>query len=117
MDAGVWAVAPIERRPAPSGWRNYAVLGEIDGGLECSSVEQLIGQKRRFILEQRDSSRMPLSDESVDYVVTDPPYFDSVQYSDLSHYFRVWLEWFLPNGANWTFAPLSSAVAATVLVY
>jgi len=113
MDAGVWAVAPIERKPAPTGWRKYAVLGEIDGGLECSSMEQLIGQKRRFILEQRDSSRMPLPDESVDYVVTDPPYFDSVQYSDLSHYFRVWLQWFLPNDANWTFAPLSSAVAET----
>ena len=113
MNAGVWAVAPIERKPAPTGWRKYAVLGEIDGGLECSSMEQLIGQKRRFILEQRDSSRMLLPDESVDYVVTDPPYFDSVQYSDLSHYFRVWLQWFLPNGANWRFAPLSSAVAET----
>jgi len=76
-------------------------------------MEQLIGQKRRFILEQRDSSHMSLPDKSVDYVITDPPYFDSVQYSDLSHYFRVWLQWFLPNGANWKFAPLSSAVAET----
>src|SRR3970282_4927 len=102
-----------ERKPAPTGWRKYAVLGEIDGGLECSSMEQLIGQKRRFILEQRDSSRMLLPDESVDYAVTDPPYFDSVQYSDLSHYFRVWLQWFLPNVANWEYAVTDSAVAET----
>lgn len=112
-DAGVWALAPIERKPTSAGWRKIVVLGEIDGGLECSSVEQFAGQKRRFIVEQRDSSRMALPDESVDYVVTDPPYFDSVQYSDLSRYFLVWLQWFLPNEANWSFAPLSSAVAET----
>jgi adenine-specific DNA methylase len=46
-------------------------------------------------------------------VVTDPPYFDSVQYSDLSHFFRVWLQWFLPKDAKWDFKPLSSAVAET----
>jgi len=112
-DAAVWASAPIERKPKPSGWRKVAVLGEIDSGFECLSLEQFVNQKRRFIFEQCDSSRMPLPDESVDYVVTDPPYYDSVQYSDLSHYFRVWLQWFLPGDANWNFAPLSSAVAET----
>jgi adenine-specific DNA methylase len=56
---------------------------------------------------------MSLADSSVDFVITDPPYFDSVQYSDLSHFFRVWLQWFLPNEADWHFAPVSSAVAET----
>jgi len=112
-DAAVWASAPIERKTKPSGWRKVTILGEIDGGLEGSSVEEFVDDKRRFILRQCDSSRMQLPDESVDYVVTDPPYFDSVQYSDLSHYFRVWLNWFIPNDANWEFAPLSSAVAET----
>jgi putative DNA methylase len=112
-DAGVWAIAPLERKPKTVGWRKIALLGEVDGGSECSSVEEFVDQERRFILEQRDSSRMSLPDESVDYVVTDPPYFDSVQYSDLSHYFRVWLQWFLPNDADWKFAPVSSAVAET----
>jgi adenine-specific DNA methylase len=49
----------------------------------------------------------------VDYVVTDPPYFDSVQYSDLSRFFRVWLQWFLPDAADWHFASVASAVAET----
>jgi len=112
-DAAAWARSPIERRPKLNGWRKVAVLGEVDGGVECSSLEQFAHQKRRFIFEQRDSSRLSLPNESVDYVVTDPPYFDSVQYSDLSHFFRVWLQWFLPSDANWDFAPLSSAVAET----
>ncbi len=112
-DAAAWATAPIERKRKSTSWCKVALLGEVDGGFECSSLEDFIGQKRRFIVEQRDSSRMSLPDKSVDYVVTDPPYFDSVQYSDLSHFFRVWLRWFLPNEANWNFAPLSSAVAET----
>jgi putative DNA methylase len=112
-DAAAWAREPIERKRRLNGWCKVTVLGEVDGGVECSSLEQFAQQKRRFIFEQCDSSRMSLPDRSVDYVVTDPPYFDSVQYSDLSHFFRVWLRWFLPGDANWEFAALSSAVAET----
>ncbi len=112
-DADVWASTPIERKPIPTGWGKTAVLGEVDGGFECSAVEQFANQHGRFVLEQCDSSTLSLPNKSVDYVVTDPPYFDSVQYSDLSHFFRVWLQWFLPKDANWDFAPLSSAVAET----
>jgi putative DNA methylase len=112
-DAGEWAVAPIERQPAADGWRKIAIFGETDSGLHAQSISEFKGKTHRFIAEQRDSSRMPLPDSSVDFVITDPPYFDSVQYSDLSHFFRVWLQWFLPNEADWGFAPVSSAVAET----
>lgn len=112
-DAGEWAVAPIERKPMTSGWRKVAILGEMDCGVECSSIGQFAGQTRRFLVQQRDSSRLPLPDASVDFVVTDPPYFDSVQYSDLSHFFRVWLQWLLPDEAVWDFAHITSAVAET----
>jgi len=43
-------------------------------GLNCSTAE-----------------RLHEDDESVDYVITDPPYYDNVQYSKLSDYFYVWL--------------------------
>jgi adenine-specific DNA methylase len=33
----------------------------------------------------------PLPDDSVDALITDPPYYDSVPYADLSDYFYVWL--------------------------
>lgn len=38
-----------------------------------------------------DSSNLPIPDESVDAVVTDPPYFDFVHYSELSDFFFAWL--------------------------
>lgn len=38
-----------------------------------------------------DSSCIPIPDNSVDAVVTDPPYFDFVHYSELSDFFFAWL--------------------------
>lgn len=38
-----------------------------------------------------DSSNLPIPDNSVDAVVTDPPYFDFIHYSELSDFFYAWL--------------------------
>lgn len=38
-----------------------------------------------------DSSKLAIPDNSVDVVVTDPPYFDFVHYSELSDFFYAWL--------------------------
>lgn len=39
-----------------------------------------------------DSAQMPLAENSVDAVVTDPPYFDEAAYADLSDFFYIWLK-------------------------
>jgi len=38
------------------------------------------------------ATALPLEGESVDAVITDPPYYDSVTYSNLSDFFYVWLK-------------------------
>jgi len=38
-----------------------------------------------------DSGNLPLPDKIVDAVVTDPPYFDFIHYSELSDFFYAWL--------------------------
>ena len=38
----------------------------------------------------RQSSRHP-TDQSVDAIITDPPYYDAIPYADLSDFFYVWL--------------------------
>lgn len=51
-----------------------------------------------------DSARMDLPDGSVDLVVTDPPFFDNVHYSELADFFHVWQRLYFeerPGGA-WT---------------
>jgi adenine-specific DNA methylase len=50
-----------------------------------------ITESRVAGLNCKTSERMDEKDESVDFVITDPPYYDNVQYSELSDYFYVWL--------------------------
>lgn len=44
-----------------------------------------------------DSSMLTLPDNSIDFVVTDPPFFDNVQYSELADFFYSWLKLY-PHG-------------------
>jgi putative DNA methylase len=55
-----------------------------------------------------DSSRLPIPDESVDAVITDPPYFDFVHYSELSDFFFAWLSPVLKSRYGWFDRPNSS---------
>ncbi len=48
-----------------------------------------------------DSARLPLPRGSVDAVVTDPPYFDFVHYSELSDFFFAWLAPALKDRYPW----------------
>ncbi|MFP3756555.1 DNA methyltransferase [Cupriavidus sp. SIMBA_020] len=48
-----------------------------------------------------DSSRLPVPAGSVDAVVTDPPYFDFVHYSELSDFFFAWLSPVLRQRYPW----------------
>jgi adenine-specific DNA methylase len=47
---------------------------------------------RPLYLSCGDSSQTDIKAESVDVVVTDPPFFDNVHYSQLADFFYVWLQ-------------------------
>lgn len=100
-----WAVAPVERRDAA--WR---VLEELDGGQEVQRFEQLNGHGQQFLLRHGSSTELNLPSNSVDFVVTDPPYYDSVQYGDLARFFTVWLRQLLPTTVEWKYDLNNSAV-------
>jgi adenine-specific DNA methylase len=63
-----------------------------------------------------DAAHLPREDESVDIVVTDPPYFDAIAFGDLSDHFYVWLKRCLGNSFADVFAtpltPKSEEAAA-----
>lgn len=56
---------------------------------KAASFEELSGNKDYLILTQ-SSSNLPISDESVDAVITDPPYGSNVQYGELSSFWNIW---------------------------
>ncbi len=113
-----WAQAPRERvinssssvLRLPSSQRFVEIAGEVDAGQEVQSAAELGAGSRRFLLLQGSSTALDLADSSVDFIVTDPPYFDSVQYSDLAAFFRVWLRQLLPDAAEWGYDASESAV-------
>ncbi len=108
-----WAALPVERMVNEDGKTlQVKILGETDGGVEVSSPADITHGQNRFWLIQGDSRNLPLDDHSVDLVVTDPPYYDNVQYSDLAAFFRGWLSRLLPGEAEWTYDESVSAVAA-----
>lgn len=54
-------------------------------------------EDRNIYLSFGDSSNTDLPDESVDLIITDPPFFDNVHYSELADFFYVWQEFFFSN--------------------
>ena len=51
------------------------------------SYQELIDNERSVMILNGDSSQLPIPNGSVDCVVTDPPYFDFIHYSELSDFF------------------------------
>lgn len=51
-----------------------------------------LGAARGGTVHRASATKHPLPDDSVDAVITDPPYYDAVPYADLSEYFFVWLK-------------------------
>lgn len=107
-----WAALPVERRIGEDGKSELVKIpGEADSGVEVFSQADLIRDRQRFWLIHGDSRNLSIDNHSVDLIVTDPPYYDSVQYSDLATFFRVWLARLLPDEVEWTYDQAHSAVA------
>jgi putative DNA methylase len=63
-----------------------------------------------LMIRNGDSASLPLPDKCIDAVVTDPPYFDFVHYSELSDFFFAWLSPVLRERYSWMKQPDSSGV-------
>jgi putative DNA methylase len=86
---------PFELRAVGNGEK---IKGEKVYNLSCMPVTALATDfnalktgKSNALLFCGDSSHLALPDQSVDVVVTDPPYFDFVHYSELADFFYSWL--------------------------
>ncbi|HCL5322370.1 TPA: hypothetical protein N2G48_000928 [Salmonella enterica] len=65
------------------------------------SWDELLKSEHSIMALNGDSSSLPLPDNCVDAVVTDPPYFDFVHYSELSDFFYAWLSPVLKERYDW----------------
>ncbi len=93
-----------------------AILGDrIDADFADSFNDLKEGKDTLLTCGSSDDLGM-LPDNSVDAVVTDPPYYDNIMYSELSEFFYVWLQKIVPDAfRNLSVAP-SSADDREILV-
>jgi adenine-specific DNA methylase len=70
-------------------------LNAVEGGLKA--IESLDPDIREGHAEQASAITHPLPNNSANAFITDPPYYYSVQYSDLSDFFYIWLRRTLSN--------------------
>lgn len=110
--ASEWAMKPLEVKVSGGKRKKVSIAGEVDQGVEVSDWKGLTSGTRRFMLLHADAGSVSIPPGLVDFVVTDPPYYDSVQYGDLSNFFRVWLEVLFPEYANWSYDVSKAAVAS-----
>ncbi|MEM2939846.1 MAG: DNA methyltransferase [Candidatus Bathyarchaeia archaeon] len=57
----------------------------------AESFKDLLNNKATCLILTQSSTRLPIEDESVDVVITDPPYGGNVNYGELADYWMVWL--------------------------
>lgn len=67
----------------------------------ANSWEDLQSGESGVLVLNGDSSRLPVPSKTIDAVITDPPYFDFVHYSELSDFFFAWLSPALKKRYSW----------------
>lgn len=101
--AKVYCQRPYERLVDLHGKRYTRWTGgeQIVGHL-VDSFDQLMATDRAALLRCQSSEDLSfIPDQSVDAIITDPPYFDNVQYSELADFFYVWLRLALKDSYPW----------------
>lgn len=91
--AKLYCQQPFERYKNRAGqvMTRYAKQERIEAQL-VDSFDALQRTERGALLLCGDSANLnALPNSSVDLVITDPPYYDNVHYSELSNFFYVWL--------------------------
>lgn len=75
-------------------------LSEPLGHHVSRTFQEFSSRGSRVYLSCGDSSSTDIPDASVDAVITDPPFFDNVHYSELADFFHVWQKHILYQGAS-----------------
>jgi len=101
-------LSPVGRGTLPRRFlaANKALLWLTETCSSIPSVRSVSSQDRRrkirskqIVVATGSSERQVLSDHTAQLVLTDPPYFDDVQYGELARLFHVWLSLYKPISA------------------
>jgi len=75
---------------APFGEASGSPAGAIDWITGVLDAESFNAQGAHVV--RGSAIKIPLPNDSIDAIITDPPYYDNVPYADIADYFYVWLK-------------------------
>ncbi|HEX29189.1 TPA: DUF1156 domain-containing protein [Candidatus Poribacteria bacterium] len=98
-----YCLKPYERLIDSRGKRFSKHTGkERIEGYYVESFQGLLERDRAALLRCTSSEDLSfIPDRSVDAIITDPPYFENIQYSELADFFYVWLRLALKDKYPW----------------
>ncbi|MCK8825905.1 DUF1156 domain-containing protein [Fuchsiella alkaliacetigena] len=81
---------PFEKYRKNNQTKEKEMQNKINGKL-VDSFNKLDSEGNSILLNHTSEDLSEIPDKSVDAIITDPPYYDNVMYSELSDFFYVWL--------------------------
>jgi len=90
-----WSFAEFDGASALVPWAVDQIVDAYDGIARLAyQPKGLLHDEQRAIasIVLGSATDLPVESESVDAIVTDPPYYDNVMYAELSDFFYVWLK-------------------------
>jgi putative DNA methylase len=93
-------VLPRSLRTTSSGSKVFGCSLPFKGKVEPGWPDSDSLPKRSIFLSCGSSHKTGLANRSVDYVVTDPPFFDNVHYSELADFFYAWQRLYSTHGVT-----------------
>ncbi|HEY3411900.1 MAG TPA: DNA methyltransferase [Armatimonadota bacterium] len=89
-DAIQFAANPTDLDPAGGCRPSTYAIGSTDGSVARTAEEVTSGSARAAVVVASATELRTVKDCCVDLVLTDPPYFDNVCYSELSDFYLAW---------------------------
>jgi len=98
LEAKQYCKAPFEKYRSKEKVIKLMINGEKIKGEFAKNFEELRdGTKNSMVLCRTSENMDFIPDKSIDAVITDPPYYSNVMYSELADFFYVWLREALKN--------------------
>lgn len=85
-----FAKAPTELDPSGGRKTSRKCANAFASEITIHPWQVLTGASKAAVLTQTSESLVELSDNTVDLILTDPPYFDNLSYSELSDFYLAW---------------------------
>ncbi|HAZ50071.1 MAG TPA: hypothetical protein DCZ55_37860 [Cyanobacteria bacterium UBA11371] len=81
-------IKPVQKKGKVETQKVYGLSPAID--FEIADSFDKLSELKPIYLDCGDSAVTDIATESIDAVITDPPFFDNVRYSELADFFYVW---------------------------